>query len=620
MTGDHEALDPKLEELLEYLKRTRGFDFTAYKRSTLGRRIDKRIQSLNLDGYARYLDFLQVHPGEFAFLFNTILINVTEFFRDPPAWEYLAAEALPRILQSKRPRAPIRIWSAGCASGEEAYSIAMLLGEALGRDGLLERVKLYATDVDEEALAAARQGRYREKTLENVPRPLLEKYFVRDGDAWVFDKDARRAVIFGRHDLVQDPPISRVDLLVCRNTLMYFNTDTQGRVLARFHFALNEPGYLFVGRAEMPLTRAELFAPAELRRRFFFKVRRGTMQDHLNLLALANNTEGKETRARAPAVADIAFDLNPAAQIVLDGDGQLALANERARTLLRLGGGGRPRHFRDLDLPLEVLRRIEEIYAEPLPGRLNASQLAEVEWVTSSGARAFYQVTVKPMRDAAGNLLGTTLVLEDISALRDLQEQLQRSRQELETVSEELQSSNEELETTNEELQSTVEELETTNEELQSTNEELETMNEELQSTNEELHTMNDELRQRSEEVGGLNAFLASVLAGIEAALVVLDREARVKAWNPAAEDLWGLRGAEVEQKSFFGLDIGLPVGELGPAVQAALGGEARRVTLHATNRRGRPITCEVRCGPLGSPKTRIEGVVMTMQAHEAAP
>lgn len=265
-------LDRDFEALLEYLQRTRGFDFTAYKRPSLMRRVTKRMQMVKIDKFPDYMDYLEVHPEEFAQLFDTILINVTSFFRDQIAWDLLAQQVIPMILKEKRPNEALRIWSAGCASGEEAYSIAILFAEALGSESFSDRVKIYATDVDEEALAHARHASYSEKDLEPVPPELKEKYFEQGSNRFVFRNDLRRSVIFGRHDLVQDAPISRLDLLTCRNTLMYFNAEIQGRILARFHFALNDPGYLFLGRAEMLLTHTNIFTPIELKCRIFSKV------------------------------------------------------------------------------------------------------------------------------------------------------------------------------------------------------------------------------------------------------------------------------------------------------------------------------------------------------------
>src|SRR5689334_12649556 len=241
MTTPAEA---QFEELLNYLKVARGFDFTAYKRSSLMRRVQRRMQMVHIDDFLNYLDYLEVHPEEFRSLFNIILINVTAFFRDPVAWEYIGEELIPRMVATRRQADPIRVWSAGCASGEEAYSLAMLLAEALGLDQFKQRVKIYATDVDEEALNQGRQATYRAKEVVGaVPDVLMERYFERQGDRYIFNKELRRSVIFGRHDLIQDAPISRVHLLVCRNCLMYLNAEAQTKVLERFHFALDDTGY-----------------------------------------------------------------------------------------------------------------------------------------------------------------------------------------------------------------------------------------------------------------------------------------------------------------------------------------------------------------------------------------
>src|SRR3954465_13460569 len=206
-----EATDPQFEALLGYLKEARGFDFTGYKRSSLARRVRRRMTQGEVTDYGEYLDFLQVHPDEFTALFNTILINVTGFFRDPDAWDYLRHEALEPLVAAKPAGWVIRVWSAACASGEEAYALAMVLAEIVGPETFRDRVKIYATDVDEEKLGDARQGSYPEQAVEAVPAELAGKYFEPAGDRLVFRKDLRRSLIFGRNDLVQDAPISRVD-------------------------------------------------------------------------------------------------------------------------------------------------------------------------------------------------------------------------------------------------------------------------------------------------------------------------------------------------------------------------------------------------------------------------
>ena len=266
------AARPELETLLDYLKRSRGFDFTGYKRTSLTRRIQKRLEAVHVHSYATYLDYLEHNAGEFEELFDTILINVTAFFRDADAWDFLQADVVPQIIAQKGPTEPIRVWSAGSATGEEAYSLAIVFTEVIGANEFRTRVKIYATDVDEPALIAARCATYTAKDVGNLPAAIVDKYFERSDTRYVFRKDLQQSVVFGRNDLIKDAPISRIDLLVCRNSIMYFDAPTQGRIVSRFFSALNDGGYLFLGRAEALLTHANMFAPVDLKRRIFLKV------------------------------------------------------------------------------------------------------------------------------------------------------------------------------------------------------------------------------------------------------------------------------------------------------------------------------------------------------------
>jgi two-component system CheB/CheR fusion protein len=609
-------LNKDFEALLDYLKRTRGFDFTAYKRPSLMRRVTKRMQMIKIDSFSDYMDYLEVHPEEFAQLFDTILINVTSFFRDQPAWDFLAQQILPKILDARRSNEPLRIWSAGCASGEEAYSIAILLAETLGAEAFCDRVKIYGTDVDEETLNHARHASYSEKDLDPVSQELREKYFEHGSNRLVFRNDLRRPVIFGRHDLVQDAPISRLDLLICRNTLMYFNAEIQGRILARFHFALNDPSYLFLGRAEMLLTHTNIFTPVEPKYRIFSKVPKIQMRDRLFVLAQAGNMEVENHLARQMRVRDVTFESAPSAQIVVDAEGNLAMAGERARTLFGLSPGDVGRPFQDLELsykPLDLRSLMDRC--------INERRIVRAEKVQRSqpdGTILYLEIQLTPLVDN-DTLLGVGIVFNDQTRYYKLQEELQRHQQELETAYEELQSANEELETTNEELQSTNEELETTNEELQSSNEELETMNEELQSTNEELSTINEQLRQRTEELNRMNAFLESILGSLHGRVVVLDAKQSIVSWNHRAEDLWGLRSEEAHGHSLFSLDIGLPVDKLKTAIRACLIGESshEEVTVDATNRRGKAIKCRVTCTPIIGLNQDRQGTILMMEELE---
>jgi two-component system CheB/CheR fusion protein len=315
------------------------------------------------------------------------------------------------------------------------------------------------------------------------------------------------------------------------------------------------------------------------------------------------------------------FDASPVPQIVIGEGGLLLACNDRARSLFNLAPNDLGRSLQDLQLghkPHELRPLIEQALEQR-----RAMTLKDTEWQSVGRELSFFDMHIVPLFDSTGKSFGVSVSLADVSRVQELQAQLNRSKQELETAYEELQSTNEELETTNEELQSTVEELETTNEELQSTNEELETMNEELQATNEELQTINEELRERSDDLNRANSFRESILTGVRSGVIVIDRELHVVAWNPRAEDLWGLRADEVTGQNFLNLDIGLPTGQLRAAIRACLTGDGdhSEVVVSAINRRGRAIACKVTATPLLGPQKDVRGVILVTdeQMLEAA-
>src|SRR6266571_2262179 len=479
----------------------------------------------------------------------------------------------------------------------------MLMAEALGKEAFRQRVKIYATDVDEDALATARQAGYGAKEIQPVPEEFRQKYFDAVGSRYVFNSDLRRSVIFGRHDLVQDAPMSRLDLLVCRNTLMYFNAETQGRILSRFHYALNADGFLFLGKAEVLLIQSSLFTPVELKCRIFSKSPQITMRDRLLVFAQTGAaTEVNNHASRHVRLRDSAFDIGQTAQLVVDANGNLVLANQQARQLFSVDSRDLGRPFHDLELsyrPVELRSLIERANAER-----KVITAANVEQRFKNGDPRYLDVAVTPLQDN-GVSIGVCISFNDVTRYQRLEEDIQRAKQDAETV-------NEELQTANEELQSTNEELETTNEELQSTNEELETMNEELQSTNEELNTINEELRERTDELNHSNAFLNSILSSLRGGVVVVDRNNNVLIWNYLAEDLWGLRAEEIKGQSLMNLDIGLPVGQLREPIRACLSQETdkQEMILDAVNRRGRSIKCRVAITPFRGPKGEPQGAM----------
>jgi two-component system CheB/CheR fusion protein len=612
VTDPRPEADDEFESVLAYLKESRGFDFTGYKRTSLMRRVQRRMSQVGVGTFADYIDQLQVNADEFVALFNTILINVTGFFRDPDAWDYLRDQVIPALLAERSPEEPIRVWSAGCAAGQEAYSLAIAFVEAIGVDAFRQRVKIYATDVDEEALAQARQASYTSAELEGLPEGKLEEYFEQYGSRYSFRKDLRRSVIFGRNDLVQDAPISRIDLLVCRNTLMYFNADTQTKILERFHFALAPRGLMFLGKAEMLLSHTRIFEPLDLKRRVFRKVANSPVgYSHF----VSHGYPGRRPAdvSGLDQLREHAFSASPVAQIVVTGEEVTALINQQAEIAFGLSERDIGRKLWDLDVsyrPVALRPYVEQARLER-----RSLRIKDVEW-RRAGDVVWYEVHVNPLLGKEKSLLGVSVVFHDVSWARLLLTELEHSNRQLETAYEELQSTNEELETTNEELQSTVEELETTNEELQSTNEELETMNEELHSTNDELQTINDALRDRGLELDDLNDFLESVLTSIQAGIVVIDTEMRIKAWNSGAEELWGVRREEAEGSHLLNLDIGLPLAELRPVVRDALADaeSTAELTLDAINRRGRAVVVRLLCSALRGATGKSQGALLMME------
>ncbi len=606
----------EFDALLELLTRTRGFDFTGYKTNTLERRVRKRMSDVAIRSFSDYADLLESQPAEFEALFNTMLINVTSFFRDPPAWQTLQELVIAPLADSQK---ELRIWSAGCSSGEETYTLVMLFAEALGTARFRQRVKVYATDADADALEQARIATYSAKRLANVSDELRTKYFEPATAGWAFHKDLRRSVIFGRHDLLNDPPISRIDLIVCRNTLIYFNAETQTRILARFNFGLKSNGYLFMGKSEMLLTQTRLFAPVDMDARIFRKVERADLRDRLLAGAAARRRD--ETAAtqllteHQTHMREVSFESAPISQVILDNANHVVLVNQQARRNLSIDNRDIGRPVQDLELsyrPAEIRSRIDEAKTTGATVTIH-----DIEYARPGHEVAFLDIQIEPLIDAGGQSLGVSISFVDVTASHRLRLEVERAQHELETAYEEMQANNEELETTNEELQSSIEELETTNEELQSTNEELETMNEELQSTNEVLETTNEELQRRTDEVRSLNELMHNIMNGIPNGVAVTDTDLRVQVWNERAEDCWGLRANEVIGKTITDI-IAAPHDGMGDALRAFLSGRSdfAAIEVEAANRRGRRTKLLLTCDRLGSAKEP-RGLVLMMEEVE---
>src|SRR3954454_580550 len=402
----------ELGALLEYLKRNRGFDFSGYKKTSLERRIRKQMDAAGVDGYAAYQDFLEVHPGEFTDLFNTILINVTAFFRDPAAWQFLSDDVIPKLVADTPRDHPIRVWCAACSSGEEAYTSAIVLAEALGDDQFRQRVKIYATDVDEQALTTARHATYPSDSIKGIPEELRAKYFEQNATGHVFRADLRRSVIFGRNDLVQDAPISRVDLLVSRNALMYFTPEAQSEILRRFNFSLNDSGFLFLGKSEMLITHTELFTPYDLRWRVFKRVPQPGMRERYAFVTGAGVGNEEESRQPFGQLLEAGADLSPIAQVLVDRSGIVATINQAARAMFQIGAGDVGRPLQDLEIsyrPIDIRSALDRAYQIERP-----VHLGRIGWRTGTDELVTLEVVVTPVVSTASRLLVASVTFADV--------------------------------------------------------------------------------------------------------------------------------------------------------------------------------------------------------------
>ena len=540
-----------LTDLVQELAEQRGLDLRGYKHTTLARRIQRRMQQLNIATYDAYGAWVREHPAESSELLNTVLINVTRFFRDVQAWDTLQHEVLPAMFRNRPLGTPFRVWCAGCASGEEAYSAAIMLCEFLGQRIRDYEIKIYATDIDEEALTIARRAEYTPDKLSGISEEIRGKYF--SGDAVLrVARDVRRMVIFGRSNLLTDAPISHVDLLVCRNVLIYFDAAAQEHIMRHLRYALNNGGVLFLGKAESQLKRYSDFVPISPRWRIF---QRRSSQDGLidwreiaGRMTMESESQGGKAQQELQALKlsyDALLGTLESGVLIADSSDTVVSENERLQKLWELGNKMQGQKLQNTEL-WQRCPELKQHLEESRKGKPHA-----VQFDCHANTGTMVSVTIKPILSSqtGSEHVGTVIYMENAAP----RVALHATIEELETTGEELQSTNEELETTNEELQSTNEELETTNEELQSTNEELETANEELQSLNEELETTNEELSSRTRELDDVNARYSEMMERMPWPVLLVDKAGLIYMFNSAAQKFFGFaepseRGMQVEE------------------------------------------------------------------------
>jgi two-component system CheB/CheR fusion protein len=549
--------DSALQEIHADLRKRIGHDFRSYKEKTFLRRVHRRMHVRQVGSLQDYLELLRSDADETRLLFRDLLIGVTAFFRDSEAFAALESEVIPRMFEHAGASDTIRVWVPGCATGEEAYSIALLLRERMSKLDVVPRVQVFATDIDEPALAVARAGRYPASMLENVSPQRLERFFRPDAQSYVLSKEVRDLCIFSAHSVVRDPPFSRMDMVSCRNLLIYFNAELQDNVLPVFHYALKPNGYLFLGPAESISRHVDLFAAVDKKHRIF--QRRATLvttgvrvpswvpgggSTELNPHARSDSPHS-EQRLRRHIEASVLEQFTPA-HIVVDADGNIIYYSARTGKYLEPQMGSPSRQIQAMarrELRLELRTALREAVAKRHTIVRDEVELDERVQLVRLTVQPFIQGDHDPLYLIVFTDLGRPLTREEAEHQqpRPVDGDVVSLEHELRETRDRLQATIEEYETSLEELKSGNEELVSVNEELQSTNEELETSKEELQSVNEELNTVNNELAGKVDELDRSNTDLRNLFESTQIATVFLDRHLIIRSFTPAVTAIFNL-------------------------------------------------------------------------------
>jgi len=567
-----------LQKIVSLLQQRKRHDFSLYKPNTLHRRIERRMAIHGVASPAQYAEFLEHNAQEVDLLFKELLIGVTSFFRDPAVWLYLADVAVPELLARRTTEKKLRVWSVGCSTGEEAYSLAMVICEALQRLPQPHEfsLQIFASDLSPDAIAGARHGRYPLSITANVSDERLARFFTLHDNHYQVNQSIRDMVLFAQHDVVLDPPFTKLDLIVCRNLLIYFDATLQRRLLPLFHYSLRSGGLLLLGSSETVGRQHNLFVPLQSKLRLYQR------QDSISLsgtdfllssfppLSRLNKEHAVPPLKTPAAVAgnlqtaadQVLLQVYAPAAVVLNSDADIVYISGRTGKYLEPAAGKVNWNFHamvreGLRTPLFHALKQAATQAEPL--QLHGLQ------VQSNGAAQFVDVTVQAFHEPVALQGMTMVVFRDVlspprgrgarrhKGVVDVAHaaELQRYRDEIQALREETRASREELQSSNEELQST-------NEGLQSTNEELTTSKEEMQSMNEELQTINAELHSKLDDLALAQSDMQNVLNSTEIAILFLDQNLNVRRYTDRAAKIISLRES----------DVGRPLSDLATSLQ----------------------------------------------------
>ncbi len=561
-----------LKKIFLLIRSRTGHDFSHYKQNTVRRRIERRMAVHQINEAENYLRYLQGNPAEVDTLFKDMLITVTSFFRDPDAFEMLGEKVIPSILESKSHDSALRFWVPGCATGEEAYTLAILLLEIMEKSDKHMNVQIFATDIDAEAVEYARTGIYAESISADLSEKRLKKYFTKVDNTFVIKKHVREMVVFAVQNLIKDPPFSKLDLVSCRNVLIYMDSVLQKKVLPLFHYVLNPEGFLFLGTSESIGEHADLFSSVNTKWKIFR--RKGVVPERLEHPALPfyeasagmKGVEGRQIFAEMN-VREMAESL-----ILQDYAPPCVLLNEKHEIMYFHGNTDRFLSPPKGEPTFDILKMARDDLRHTLSALIHKA-LTQKKPAVSKGVAMkqgssvkTIDLIVRPLPERPNMPFLSMVIFDDRTpsdkkkekkkkpdTVRDGEPRVAVLEQELQSTREYLQTTIEELETSNEELKSTNEELQSTNEELQSTNEEMETSREELQSTNEELETVNSELQSKVEELSRANNDLNNLLSSTEIGTIFLDSDLCISRFTPSMTRIFNL----------IQTDIGRPINDI---------------------------------------------------------
>ena len=610
-----------LQKILQILRTATGVDFSLYKTGTIKRRVARRLILQKIENLQRYGTYLEHNPLEVAALYQDIFIHVTSFFREPEMFAALQRRVLPMLMANRLQGEPLRIWVPGCSTGEEVYSIAITLLEFLDKRASGAAIQVFGTDISAPAVDTARAGTYSEAAVANVSPERLKRFFVKVGDSYQIGKRVRERCVFARHDLGKDPPFSKLDLISCRNVLIYMSAPLQERVLSFFHYALKPAGFLLLGKSEALGSSAHLFIQEDSRCKIYSRNPAAAVAR--SSLAPADRAKAS-ARAATAELTGPAFNLEKAveriiwqryapAALVVDAGLQVLHFEGNAGPYLAPARGAATLHVLKLvrkELALDLHTALHRAKKEETPVRREGIRFPQ------DGGSKTVNLEVIPMKGRHPKGADFLILIEEVPAReaaepREAREEdeLVHLKQELASTREHLQSIIESQEATNEALTVEHEEVLSANEELQSTNEELETAKEELQSSNEELSTLNEELQNRNAELDQLANDLSNLLVGVSIPVIIVGGDRRIRRFTPAAEPLLNLIPA----------DVGRPISDIRPNVDvpdldslvSEVSGNGSLVEREVQGRDGRWYSLRMR--PYKTAENKIDGVLMAL-------